>query len=364
MNRYQKWLAAAGALAAAGLFAAAGLVIYVDPFFQFHKPLSWFPYLVDNQVSQNPGLARHMEYDSILLGSSMTTAFNTDWFEQEMGLHTQKLSYNGAYPRDHHDIMEIVFDAKKDSVKAVFLGLDEGTASADVMQTKFPEVPYLQNETCLDNIPYLWNKEVILDYILRPMADTKDKSDWAEIYKPWWTDEYYNKASVLMYYEPAPKKEEPLPEDSFLEAVEENLAVNICPFIEEHPETEFYIFYPPYSILYWNDVTRQKELDAVIRKLEYMTERLLAYDNVRVFSFQNNRDIVTNLNNYADYTHYHKDICHYMVRCFQSGEWELTPENYKEQLADLKKMAAEYDYEAIYDNWYDQTPRFTGLEEE
>ena len=50
-------------------------------FFHYHRPLAGFPYLVDNQLSQNPGMAAHMDYDSVILGSSMTVNFNTDWFE-------------------------------------------------------------------------------------------------------------------------------------------------------------------------------------------------------------------------------------------------------------------------------------------
>ena len=50
----------------------------VDPFFVYHAPLEGAYYLVDNQLEQNPGIAKHFEYDSVLLGSSMTTNFDTD----------------------------------------------------------------------------------------------------------------------------------------------------------------------------------------------------------------------------------------------------------------------------------------------
>ena len=84
-----------------------------------------------------------------------------------------------------------------------------------------------------------------------------------------------------------------------------------------------------------------------------MTQKLLAYDNVRVFCFQDQREIVCNLNNYADYTHYHADVCRYIVQCFADGSCELTEDNYEEVLGGLAKLAETYDYEAIYDNWYD-----------
>lgn len=360
MMKWKRWLTGFLAIVLAGLTGCAALVIFVDPFFQYHKPLAWFPYLVDNQVNQNPGLARNMDYEGVLLGSSMTTAFNTDWFEEVLSIKTQKLSYNGAYPKDEANIMDVIFEAKGDSVKAVFMAVDERTCSAGVEETKFPitDAKYLYDSNPFNDAKYLWNKDVLLNYILRPLADPEDASDWSELYKPWWTDEYYEKAPVLMYYTPAEIKEEALPEDYFLEGLYANLEKNICPYIEAHPETEFYIFYPPYSILYWNDIQRSRELDAVIKRLEVMTERFLGYDNVRVFSFLNQRDIILNLNNYADYTHYHKDICRYITDCFGTGECELSLENYKEHFADLANLAATYDYESIWDDWYDPTPRF------
>ena len=356
----KRWLAGFLGIFLAGLAGCMALVIWVDPFFQYHKPLVWFPYLVDNQVNQNPGLAKHMDYDGILIGSSMTASFNTDWFEELMGMKTQKLSYNGSYPKDLSNIMQLVFDAKGDQVKAVYMAVDQSTFSADPEETKFPVTDYLYDDNVFNDVPYLLNKDVLLDYILRPLADRKDASDWAELYKPWWTDEYYNKANVLMYYEAAEEKqeEEALVADYFKDAVEENLQKNILPYIEAHPETEFYIFYPPYSILFWNDVTREKELEAVIGRLEYMTERLLNYENVHVFNFLGKEDIICNLNNYADYMHYHKNVCRYITECFATGENELHPENYGQAFDEIRTLAMSYNYPAIWDDWYDTTPRY------
>ena len=356
----KRWLTGFLGIFLAGLAGCMALVIWVDPFFQYHKPLAWFPYLVDNQVNQNPGLAKHMDYDGILIGSSMTASFNTDWFEELMGMKTQKLSYNGSYPKDLSNIMQLVFDAKGDQVKAVYMAVDQSTFSADPEETKFPVTDYLYDDNVFNDVPYLLNKDVLLDYILRPLADRKDASDWAELYKPWWTDEYYNKANVLMYYEAAEEKqeEEALAVDYFKDAVEENLQKNILPYIEDHPETEFYIFYPPYSILFWNDVTREKELEAVIGRLEYMTERLLNYENVHVFNFLGKEEIICNLNNYADYMHYHKNVCRYITECFATGENELHPENYGQAFDEIRTLAMSYNYPAIWDDWYDRTPRY------
>lgn len=353
MKPCKRWLLLFGSILLAGFLVIAAIVIYVDPFFQYHKPLAYFPYKVDNQLSQNPGMARRLDYDSVLLGSSMTASFDTDWFSEVMGLQTVKLSYNGAFPRDEANIMDIIFDTKGDSVKKIFMAVDQGAFSADTETTKYPIPEYLYDKNLFNNVQYLFNKDVLLNYIFKPLVDPTERTDWTQLYKPWWTDQYYTKANVLMYYVPAEEAAEEMPEDAFVSGIQANLEANIIPFVEAHPETEFIFWYPPYSILYWNDVMRQKELDAVIRELDYMTEKLLAYDNVRVFCFQNNRDIVCNLNNYADYTHYHADVCRYIVECFENGEGELTEDNYKTVFEDLRGLAAGYDYEAIYDNWYD-----------
>ena len=83
---------------------------------------------------------------------------------------------------------------------------------------------------------------------------------WNMIYKPWWQDEHYQKAAVLMYYEPTPIAESAPDTQMFIDRIAANLDVNIIPYIEAHPETTFTIFYPPYSILYWNNICRGKEL--------------------------------------------------------------------------------------------------------
>lgn len=331
----------------AGLMTCAALIIYVDPFFHYHAPLSWYPYVVDDQVDMNPGLARHMDYDSVLLGSSMTVSFDTSWFKDEMGLATQKLSYNGAFPKDQANIMDILFDAKGESVKQVFLGIDELNYSSDIEQTKYPVTDYLYDKNLLNDVKYIFNKDVLLDYVLRPVVDQKDKSDWNNIYKMWWQPIHYNFPNVRLYFEKAEKVADTTPVEAYLESIGKNLDVNIIPYIEAYPDTKFTIFYPPYSILYWYNADRRSQIDMIVQKYDYMTRRLLQYDNVEVFFFQNNEEIICDFNNYADYTHYSPEVCHYIVKCFADGDHKVTVDNLDEELNTLSNLAHNYDYDSI-----------------
>ncbi len=352
MKKSGKWLCAIAAMVIVALVAWAAIVIYIDPFFQYHAPLSNFDYIVDDQVDMNPGLAKHLDYEAVILGSSMVVNFNTDWFEEKLGLKTAKLPYNGAYPKDQDNILKIIFKSKKDNVKRVFLGIDELNYSGDVWETKFPVTEYLYDNNKFNDMQYIFNKDVLLNYCLKPIIDKSDCTSWNMTYPFWWQEEHYQKALVLMYFEPVPKINEHNDLQTYIDAIELNLDTNIIPYVESHPETTFSFFYPPYSILYWNNVCNRGDLENVMEKYRYISRRLLAYENVELYFFQNQKDIICNLNNYADYTHYRPAICEYMVQCFANGERRVAMDNLEEEIQMLYDLAKDYDYEAIWDDWY------------
>lgn len=352
-NPFKKIVICFFAVVTAAFLAAAALVVYVDPFFHYHRPLEWFPYLVDNQLSQNPGMAKNMDYDSVILGSSMTVNFQTTWFKELMGLNTIKLSYSGAFPKDQSNIMKIIFDQeKKDkSVKKVFLGVDVITYTGGVDEVKYPIPEYLYDKKMLNDVQYVLNKDVLLNYILRPMADP-EPTDLSNVYASWWTEEYYSEEWVLHNYESPQQAEEELDPRDFVQAAEKNLTANICPYIEQNPETEFVVFFPPYSILFWNDVQRENHLDATIETYRYISDRLNEYDNVTVYFFPDFEEIICDLNNYADYSHYHPRYNRFMTECFADGTCLVAKEGRSGKTIDqylehMREIATEFDYEEL-----------------
>ena len=111
-------------------------------------------------------------------------------------------------------------------------------------------------------------------------------------------------------YEEPEKVEEELPQEALIAQSGVNLDVNILPFVKNNPDTDFYFFFPPYSILYWHNVMQENMLEATLLQYQYVTERLLEYDNVHLFYFQNMEE-VTDLNNYADYCFPFLIDCHH-----------------------------------------------------
>ncbi len=353
---YNKFVITVMSVGLCVVLSVAVLTYVVDPFFHYHAPLEHFPYEIDNQLSQNPGMARHFDYDSVILGSSMTVNFNTDVFAEEMGLKTIKLSYSGAYPKDVSNIEQVIFDAHPET-RVVFLGVDVINYSAATDEVKFPLPEYLYDSNLVNDVNYLLNKDVLLDYVVRPALDP-DPTDLATVYSSWWTDEYYNVNYVMPEYvrdfraRERDLTETDKPQDYFAQAICDNMEENILPYVREHPDTRFVIFYPPYSILFWNDMIDEHRLEATLYEYELISEMLFDYANVEIYFFADEEAIITDLNNYADYTHYHPRYNDYMTRCFADGTDRC--HDYAEvrgHVNNLRRIIWEYDFDALLAEW-------------
>ncbi len=344
---YNRWLAQTCIIIFVGMAGSVLLVVTVDPFFHYHGPLRRFPYQIDNQLSQNPGMAKHMEYDSVLLGSSMTVNFETDWFAEKMGLQTLKLSYNGAYPKDISNIMEMV-DLRDGELKQVFWGVDLASYTGGINETKYPLPDYLYNTSLADDVQYWFNKGVLLDYILKPLIE-QEPTPLSSVYA---SEEAlqgcYSRDYVLANYTIPEKNDAWFPEDLFIEDLEANLQANILPVIESHPETRFVVFFPPYSVLYWYEYVQNNQLDAVMYEYQYFMEKLLVYDNVELYFFPGIEEIVCDLGFYADSGHYNQSVNLFMTSCFANEMCRISEENYKEELQRMKSMIETYDYDALF----------------
>lgn len=324
------------------LGVVAALVIAVDPFFKYHEPLPFLNYIIDNQLSQNPGMIKHFEYDSVILGSSMTVNFDTDLFQKELGVNAIKLSINAAYPKDIKRMLSLVQD-NNEEIKKVFLNIDPHNYTAEPEVTAYPYPEYLYDANVFNDVKYLFNKDVILDYIVKPQVKN-ESTKRNEIY--WsWPYMWYGKEVIAERYTEPEITATMMQKDVYIEKTEYNLETYILPYIAEMKDTEFIVFYPPYSILYWYNHMAAGDLEAILHQTEYITERLLQYPNVKVFQFQNEYEYMTNFDNYSDYTHYRHEMNDYMTTCFAGGENELTTDNYKQVFCEMRDYLMSFDYE-------------------
>ena len=97
--------------------------------------------------------------------------------------------------------------------------------------------------------------------------------------------------------------------------------------IEAHPETEFMFFFSPYSMCWWDNAYRNGERDAVLNAERICIEKLINYENAHVYYYQDDKDIITDLDNYMDTIHFSKEINYYIYDSLKEGRDEITSEN-------------------------------------
>ena len=95
MINAKKWVLIFLSLTLAILIGLAAIAYIIDPFFQFrvrdntYKLSSWF-------VSS--GLIENYDYDTLIIGSSMTQNFTMDVVREELGVHPLKIGIGGIRP--------------------------------------------------------------------------------------------------------------------------------------------------------------------------------------------------------------------------------------------------------------------------
>ena len=100
-------------------------------------------------------------------------------------------------------------------------------------------------------------------------------------------------------------------------------------------------------MLWWDNAYRSGERDAVIYNEKQTIKTLLQYDNVEIYFYQDDREIITNLDNYMDMIHFSKDINYYVYDKLAKGDERLTIDNYEARLDGMYELSQEIVEELI-----------------
>lgn len=332
----------------AALVVIGALVVIIDPFVHYHKPIGKLVECETDERGALIGVAKNMDYDTALIGSSMSENFKASWFEDGiLGNECVKLCMQGAHFDDFSRLLNVV--TKKPDVKRIIYSLDNYVLLnvPDEYPTTIPD--YLENDTIKDDAYYLWNKSVTFYYLPIFLANNVMSGYNADSAYSW-ADRYtFEKYVARATYDPVRlvRRAEEEPFDKYFSLGEQFLN-GIIPYIEARPDIEFDFYAPPYSILYWDDCVLRGRLTSEICLLNEVYEKLLEYDNVRIFYFQDNYDIITNLNNYKDYSHYSQDINYYIYECIRDGKEEITRETEFDTLLKHAETMESFNFESCF----------------
>ena len=325
-----------------------------DPFYQYHKPWFGMPVILDNAVYQTPGAARNLEYSDAIIGTSMTENFHTKWFDDELGWDTIKLSYSGARSDDLKAIFSIIFSTRG-PVRHVFMDINDYQLTSPSWTAYVERPEYLYDDNLFNDYQYIFNRDVVIrswERILDALQGIEDNIDTAYT----WEDEALFGREITLnvargvreaLIQGSGDSQEAEPLEQKLALCQENLD-NILPFIEQNPDTEFIIFFPPYSMLYWEQMVLRGSLEDMLEIYRYAIQHFLEYENVSLYYFQTEEEIIIDLECYRDVCHHRPEYNRYIFDCIRQGENRITRENLDETLLEMYEFAKDYDYEAYW----------------
>ena len=304
-----------------------GTVVLIDPFEIYHQATAFIPPITNGtQNYANAGIAKSYEYDSVIIGSSMTENFRPSQMDSLLGGRFVKLCINGGSPYNHRQMMELAF--RTHDVTRVFYGLDVEALTYFYTTPKCEMPEYLYDDDLFNDTAYWFNHSVLARYIpqcLKTLGQSDpDQRDtmymWGDLYE-------YGKEAALRYVtitgETVEQGDLPeVPELSQQSGL--NVYSNLLPFIEAHPDTEFIVFFPPYSLVQWVDFYQQGTMIYHLEQKEAVIRILLGYDNVKIYDFQAELDWVTDLDNYIDAWHYGPWINDAIVERVAAGKNRIT----------------------------------------
>lgn len=346
----KKWNILVLLLSFGALLLVAGVTAFVDPFLHYHAPLTFLQYPLIDERYQNDGMARYFSYDAIITGTSMTQNFKCSEFDALWDVNSLKTSYSGASFHEIRENLERYFTYQT-QIKYVLCSLDANRLNYPADRDEYEEYPYyLYDNNLFNDTNYLLNKEVIPKTIaVINYTRAGNHTPTRDAYGSWSEYKAYGRESVLASFERLPVSGQVVALTKADEmTIRENITKNVYALALEHPDVEFYYFFPPYSICYWDALVRTKQIEAQIQAQEMTCEILLDCPNVHVYDFSKKIDVIGNLDNYTDTLHYGEWMNSDILQWIRSGEGELTKENYREFYQDVLDYYTNYDYSVIF----------------
>lgn len=349
---YKVFFVSTLSLILAVLVVLGGVMAAVDPFFHYHAPLDSLEYKLHNQRYQNDGILKNFEYDSIIIGTSMTENFSASQWDELFGAKTVKVSLSGSYLKESADRLDRAF-LSDNNIRYVVRSLDFYSLNISkdyISEYDYPD--YLYDDNIFNDVKYLFNKSVWSNEVLPVFYNTQHDiktADFDEAYR--WADKFvYGKQSVLERYD-RPEKSETVSADisDLKQVVKENLEQNVIRLAKENMQTEFYLFFPPYSIVSWDRWQRQGVLEQNIEIMRYASELLIEQENIHLFSLNDDFNTICNLDNYKDLEHYGDWINVEILEKMKKGEGLITVKNCDAHYDSLLNFYSSYDYDKIFE---------------
>lgn len=319
-------------------------VFYVDPYLQYHVPNENMAYNMEmNSFSYyNPGIAKNYNYDTIVTGSSMSRAMMPSYIDEVFGGQTVKLSMAEARGKDFSILFSVV--EQNPNLKRIIMGLDTFAFMVDKDYSSYEKPMYLYDNNPLNDGLYLMNMDgvleskKVLDYTANGGTTTS-----MDDYQNYVSINTFSRENVIQWCANVfPAEQSSLTNrEELKQRIVENLEQNLIPTIEKNKEVEFLFYFPPYSIVRWGNTSNIAE---EMESMKTIVERLIRYENVSLYFYQGEQDVITDLDHYMDTIHFDSIVANKIVDYIADDDNKLTVDNYANVLDEFEAFLKNYDY--------------------
>ena len=350
IQKQKKWFLATLSGTAGILFLILVAMVVIDPYFHYHGAIAGVSYRLYSERYMNYGIAKNFEYDALITGSSMNQNFKTTLMDDLYGTRSIKIAFSGAGFQEIAATIDAALSSGNE-VKYVLWGLDYNGLNREYDWQGYDEYPeYLYDTNPLNDVSYVWNKTILFEGLFTDLLMTLqgEESTTFDEYSSWEAGRGWE--SISQTYQ---RSDEILPMETVTEGTKErvrkNITENIVNLVNKYPDTQFLLFYTPYSALYWESIYRDGTLEKQLELEAIATELLLECDNVKLYSFARETQITGEVNLYRDKEHYVAEINDCIMTWIARDYGRLTKENYQELIRWEYDYYMNYDYDRLYE---------------
>ncbi len=331
---------------AGGVFVIVGIANFaIDPYQKFRRPTRYRTYY-SRPRHLNPGLARHHDYDTALVGSSMIGSFQPGMVEKEMGGKCVKIPMYGASGLELAMTLRPVIEAAK--AKTIIFTLDHYSLKGPTDRLPFTHraVPYqIYRHDLLADARYVFGFDTLTQGVKVLKKNSKCRKQ--ERFDP---DHYgyhpdgvtYSRETTLdrwRHNDPVLIKD---PSEHTFPVMKDTFDVNLLPLIRSAAGIRFLLFFPTYSILAWADAEKAGIVDHVFELQRHVTESLDDLETVEVYDFQA-PDWITDLDNFSDVIHFCPERAVELLRDLNAGTGRVSKREPGDAPGRIRRMLEDYE---------------------
>lgn len=344
------------------------LFVY-DPLKIFHKP--WFnkEYLQEDMRQQAVGIINNLNYDSLILGTSILENTSSKEASEALGGNFINISISGGQYFERLIILN--YALKKNPLKKVLISLDDLDITGIKKTTALNELAnwdYLYDNNPFNDFKAYTNNKYLKCFLFfseqkECRGNKKDfdrPSSWDKVehhavrfggLSNWFR--LKNNDRIKNEFTPILEKIKQIKHEN--KKIDNNLAIhiaesqqyidqNIIQYALKYPTIEFIFILPPYSRIS-SAIDAQYDVSLFERYKEcvkYLVTKSEKYHNIKVYAW-GNYDFVDNITHYKDINHYDTTINSWMLGAIKNNEGQLTTHNIETYLDTFTKKALEYD---------------------